>query len=262
MAVRNYFSHTSPDGDGVDDRVLGEGYSWSTVAENIAVGYTTAESVVNGWKGSPGHYKNILCSDCDDTGIGVYYDGTSKWKYYYTQVFGATRDAGEPPALDCSKISVPSRDCTTVGGPSPFRRCVLPFVYLGEEHETCVRERSATQAWCPTVSGALDLPQNNTTDWGYCGRSCATAIVECRPHQWWCTDASAYGRVSERQITMHSPIPNVTITDGDPGCCGQATGVDVSNDKTSLALGLGIGVPIVVTVVALTIYHIRKNIPR
>ena len=261
MAVRNYFSHVSPDGKGVDDRVIAEGYPWSTIAENIAVGYTTAESVVRGWRDSPGHYKNILCSDCVDTGIGVYYDANSKWKYYYTQVFGATRDVGEVPRIECSKISTPDRDCTTVGGPSPFQQCAIPFTYLGLERSTCIRERDATQAWCPTTAGAMEAPQNNNSDWGYCGKACSVTVVECRPHQWWCTDAREYGQVSENEIIMHSPIPNITIVDEETRCCSQALAVDTKDDRTSLALGLGIGLPLIGVVVGGVVYRMRNNMP-
>lgn len=41
-------------------RLKAAGYSYSRAAENIASGYKTPESVVNGWMNSPGHRRNIL----------------------------------------------------------------------------------------------------------------------------------------------------------------------------------------------------------
>ena len=36
------------------------GISYRTAGENIAMGYQSAQSVVNGWMNSPGHRANIL----------------------------------------------------------------------------------------------------------------------------------------------------------------------------------------------------------
>ncbi len=50
--------------------------------ENIAWGYVSVQSAFNGWKNSPGHYRNMV--DPNFTHIGVGIVGT-----YYTQNFGA-----------------------------------------------------------------------------------------------------------------------------------------------------------------------------
>ncbi len=56
----------------------------NSVAENVAVGYKSAEAVVSGWISSNGHRQNIE-GRYDFTGVGVDYDddGTP----YYTQLF-------------------------------------------------------------------------------------------------------------------------------------------------------------------------------
>jgi len=56
------------------------------VGENVAYGYNSADSVVNGWLKSKGHRKNIE-TKYTHTGIGVYI--SSSGKYYFTQIFGA-----------------------------------------------------------------------------------------------------------------------------------------------------------------------------
>lgn len=54
------------------------------VGENIAMGYPTAEAVMDGWMNSDGHRKNILNSDFTKIGIGVYSSGGT---LYWVQLF-------------------------------------------------------------------------------------------------------------------------------------------------------------------------------
>ena len=82
MVDRDYFSHTSPDGEGPGDRAAAAGYDrWS--GENIAAGYPTAAAVVQGWMDSAGHRANIL--NCDSKATGVGYDPR---RNMWTQMFG------------------------------------------------------------------------------------------------------------------------------------------------------------------------------
>jgi uncharacterized protein YkwD len=56
----------------------------SSVAENVAMGYTTAESVVNAWLHSPTH-KNVIEGNYTHSGFGVMQN--SSGRYYFTQIF-------------------------------------------------------------------------------------------------------------------------------------------------------------------------------
>ncbi|MER5741373.1 CAP domain-containing protein [Streptomyces sp. NPDC002262] len=85
MAARDFFDHTNPDGDGPGERVTAAGYPWSTYGENIAMGQSTPEQVMEAWMNSPGHRANILNCDFKELGVGVTTDGGPYW----TQVFGA-----------------------------------------------------------------------------------------------------------------------------------------------------------------------------
>ncbi|PDW02138.1 hypothetical protein CJ255_15565 [Candidatus Viridilinea mediisalina] len=93
MARRNYFSHFSPEGTSLSDRVTMTGYAWQAVAENIGAGYLTPTQVVAGWMSSPGHRANIL--NCNYTEIGVGYaeanDDSAAFVTYWTQVFARPR---------------------------------------------------------------------------------------------------------------------------------------------------------------------------
>jgi uncharacterized protein YkwD len=82
MAARDYFSHTSPEGDDFVDRAKAAGYD-SPGGENIAAGYPSAAAVMDGWMSSPGHAANI--TQCAFTAIGV---GVNSDGWYWTQVFG------------------------------------------------------------------------------------------------------------------------------------------------------------------------------
>jgi uncharacterized protein YkwD len=84
MSARNYFDHDTPDGRTPWERIEAQGYAQPS-AENIAMGYPTAQAVVEGWMNSPGHKANIL--NCDSHAIGVGYDPDGN---YWTQDFGYT----------------------------------------------------------------------------------------------------------------------------------------------------------------------------
>jgi uncharacterized protein YkwD len=87
MHARGYFDHNSPDGKTPWDRIKASGYvgAGRGFAENIAMGYATAQAVVNGWMNSPGHRANILNCSLKAVGIGVAYGSGGPW---WTQDFG------------------------------------------------------------------------------------------------------------------------------------------------------------------------------
>ncbi|MFG3343473.1 CAP domain-containing protein [Streptomyces sp. NPDC048018] len=85
MAARDFFDHTNPDGADPGDRVSAAGYPWSTYGENIAMGQSSAEQVMESWMNSPGHRANILNCNFKEIGVGIHNSGGPYW----TQVFGA-----------------------------------------------------------------------------------------------------------------------------------------------------------------------------
>lgn len=88
MARRDYFEHDSPEGMSPSDRARVSGYG-SGAGENIAAGYPSVTSVMNGWMRSPGHKANILDGSYRHFGYGVAegsLDGSSA--LYWVQNFG------------------------------------------------------------------------------------------------------------------------------------------------------------------------------
>lgn len=71
MALRGYFSHTSPDGKDPwywFDRV---GYTYHAAGENLAVHFTDSLAINSAWMASPSHRANIVNGEFTEIGIGV-----------------------------------------------------------------------------------------------------------------------------------------------------------------------------------------------
>ena len=87
QAARNQMSHDGSNGSSVGDRVRAAGYTWSTVSENVAAGYGTAQAVTGGWLGSAGHRQNIMNSSMVHIGVAVATSSTGT--PYWTMVLAA-----------------------------------------------------------------------------------------------------------------------------------------------------------------------------
>lgn len=87
MAQKNFFSHTSPEGSTMVQRVKSAGIFYFMVGENLYMCTNMPQpvpSAVRGWMNSPGHRENMLRPEYRETGIGVWRTGNS---YYFTQLF-------------------------------------------------------------------------------------------------------------------------------------------------------------------------------
>jgi uncharacterized protein YkwD len=90
MARRKFFEHRGSDGSEPRDRVRRTGYQFQLTGENIAYGPESAEEVVAGWLGSPGHCANIMDPRFQDIGVG-FATGRKRGQTYWVQEFGAPR---------------------------------------------------------------------------------------------------------------------------------------------------------------------------
>jgi uncharacterized protein YkwD len=91
MATKNYFSHTSQDGRTFDKRVTATGYTWSSVAENIAAGQRTMTSVMGGWQASPGHCANLMSATVTQLGLSCAKSAGSTYGTYWTMELAKPR---------------------------------------------------------------------------------------------------------------------------------------------------------------------------
>jgi len=71
MFDKQYFSHVSPDGIQPWSWVEQHGYDYREFGENLAVGYPSADSVVDGWMHSPGHRANVLNRNFEEVGVAI-----------------------------------------------------------------------------------------------------------------------------------------------------------------------------------------------
>lgn len=78
------FSHTRPKGSSCFTVLSELGISYGTAGENIAAGYSSSQSVMEGWRSSSGHYQNIISSKFKKIGIGV---NIVNNQYYWVQIF-------------------------------------------------------------------------------------------------------------------------------------------------------------------------------
>ncbi len=92
MAANDYFSHTSADGRSMADRVDATGYAWSSLGENIAAGYATVDSVIDGWMHSDGHCANLMNPAFDEVGLACVAGAAgSRYGRYWTQDLARAR---------------------------------------------------------------------------------------------------------------------------------------------------------------------------
>jgi uncharacterized protein YkwD len=78
------FSHTRPDGSKFFT-VFDDTYAFQSMGENLAAGFTSASSVVDGWMNSEGHRANILKEGYTQIGIGIKKDKDGR--VYWVQIF-------------------------------------------------------------------------------------------------------------------------------------------------------------------------------
>jgi uncharacterized protein YkwD len=121
MGVNAYFSHTDSLGRSPWARMSDFGYSYNTSkGENIAAGYTSAQSVFDGWRNSTGHNANMLNSNYVVMGIARVYIAGSPYGWYWTNDFGGYDPPGPPQSTPTPTPSpTPSNTPPPTATPAP-----------------------------------------------------------------------------------------------------------------------------------------------
>ncbi len=70
MAEKSYFEHVSPEGKKLKNFLHEVNYYYSVAGENLAVGFSSPEAMVNAWVESPTHFSNLIDPDFRDIGVG------------------------------------------------------------------------------------------------------------------------------------------------------------------------------------------------
>lgn len=104
MAEKGRMSHTGAGGSSFWDRITAEGYRGMGGGENVAYGYSSPESVMNGWMNSRGHRNNILNDRWEEVGYGVAYSGSN---LYWCTVFAVPAPQGVEVIIDEDDLMLP-----------------------------------------------------------------------------------------------------------------------------------------------------------
>jgi uncharacterized protein YkwD len=89
MANHDHMSHVGPNGADLQKRLTMAGYHYKVAAENVSVGQRSFAQIVEGWKQSPPHSRNMLLADAKHMGIAYEYKPDTKYKTYWTLVVAA-----------------------------------------------------------------------------------------------------------------------------------------------------------------------------
>jgi uncharacterized protein YkwD len=150
MIARNYWSHTTPDGQQPWVFVDNAGYKYAKAGENLAYGFATSSSTVTGWMNSATHKANMLDGAFSDVGFGFANGGSYNnageqtvvvAMYGKPQTLGASTPAPAAPTASTPKASTPA--------PTPAPAAAAP---------TPVAEAA------PTPEPTKEEPQPITTD--------------------------------------------------------------------------------------------------
>ena len=157
MAKTTRYGHEA-DGREPAQRAEAHGYVYCVVLENIAYTYDSrglttpalAEHVVEGWKHSEGHRKNMLDPRVADTAVAIA-QGERNGYYYAVQMFGLPRSASV-------SFAVRNESQSTVSYRVGTQRFTLPRSSV-RTHETCSGEKLAFDN--ATLDGSPRQPHRN-----------------------------------------------------------------------------------------------------
>jgi serralysin len=182
MAEHDYMEHIGLNGSLPWDRAKLVGFDSKYMAENIAGGQATPESVVQAWIDSPGHRANLLSANYTEMGVGYYKldldSGDYNYEHYWTQLFGSsdriaatylTSPLAAPiptPVPTPIPTPVPTPIPTPVPTPSTTTD-LLPKVSIGSPEPnllTSDRSEELTEDLNSDPSNALDDDLGNELD--------------------------------------------------------------------------------------------------
>ncbi len=89
MATHDQMSHVGPNGADLQKRLTMAGYHYRVAAENVGVGQRSFAQMIDGWKNSAPHSRNMLLAEAKHMGIAYEYKPDTKYKTYWTLVVAA-----------------------------------------------------------------------------------------------------------------------------------------------------------------------------
>lgn len=158
MGAKGYFSHTDSLGRDPSARAIDCGYP-AGAGENLAAGtnWSTAQTVMDAWKASPGHDANMLTSYYQQIGIARVYVAGSTYGWYWTTDFGTTNDGsgGSAPPTNTPAAAPATSTPTTAAATSTPTATPSPTSSAAAANTPTP---TRTPTWPPTATGATTTP--------------------------------------------------------------------------------------------------------
>lgn len=177
MAARDYWSHTSPDGQQPWQFMSAAGYPYVLAGENLAYGFATSADTVAGWMNSAGHRANILKSGYKDVGFGIVNAPNFQGHGEQTIVVAMYGAAKTPVAAIPSTANTPAAtkptavEPTPVPEPQPQPQPAVPTPAPDpaaapiQENNNQPAPQEATQALTPQPVSRIDVLTQGNAQW-------------------------------------------------------------------------------------------------
>lgn len=151
MVARNYWSHTTPDGQEPWVFINNAGYQYQKAGENLAYGFLTSSDTVTGWMNSATHRANMLDSDYTDVGFG-YANGNN------------FNNSGEETIV----VAMYGKPLTVAAAPSPAPATTMPVPTPAPSQtvQSNTQQSPATQTQANSAGSQTpaSTPAQNTSD--------------------------------------------------------------------------------------------------
>jgi len=243
MADKNYFSHTSLDGRTFVQRMRNAGYTYDTsVGENIAAGYSTAEGVFNGWKNSPPHNANMLRPEFKVIGIGRAYNASSIYKWYWTTDFGGYDDSGQletTTTIFSDTTTTVLAVQTTVATTTVTTTSTSTLTQTSTRTVTTAASTSTVSLTTLTTTLELTMTASSTTYTTWLTTTTTTAIIistkkttVSTTENWTYTFLTTYSNVSTLATTTNSTTTQVQVTTLTAGATTETSTSTVEKKDT------------------------------
>ena len=182
MLVEQYFAHVSPDGESVSTWLNRVGYDYSVAGENLGIGFTEAEELVQAWKDSTTHRQNLLDPEYNRIGVamstGEYQgDSTTLAAQYFAHpaIASSEADTKESEKKKEQKDREDTQDTTSETEEEPSsgttsqqqdQEEISPAVKedtTEEEQEKKTGEKDGTEVTTETSSTSTSTPASTST---------------------------------------------------------------------------------------------------
>jgi len=123
MVARDYWSHQTPDGQEPWVFFNNAGYDYLAAGENLAYGFSSSSTTIDGWMGSPPHKANLLSTTFLEVGFGIANSPNFVGKGPQTVVVA---EYGKPQGAVLPETTQPAPKPTTPPASTPKKAAVQP----------------------------------------------------------------------------------------------------------------------------------------